>query len=107
MLVKKIESSKANVWLINTGWTGGPYGVGNRMRLKYTRAMINAALNGDLDNINYTTDKFFDLSIPDTCPNVPTELLNPRNTWEDTAAYDAKSKTLLTSFKKNYEQFEK
>ena len=74
--------------MLNTGWTGGPYGVGSRMKLAYTRAMVTAALNGDLANVEYETDPIFGLAVPKTCPNVPEEVLNPRNTWADKAAYE-------------------
>lgn len=105
MLGKKMDETNVNVWLINTGWTGGPYGVGNRMKLKYTRAMINAALEGKLDNISYETDPIFGLQMPTECPNVPTELLNPRNTWTDKAAYDKQASNLASRFNKNFEKF--
>ena len=105
MLIEKIKQTNANVWLVNTGWTGGSYGVGSRMKLKYTRAMINAALNGDLSQVDYQTDQFFGLEIPKDCPNVPRELLNPKQTWEDKDAYDQKAKALLASFEENYKKF--
>ncbi|MFC5048044.1 phosphoenolpyruvate carboxykinase (ATP) [Aquimarina hainanensis] len=105
MLMDKIEKTGANVWLVNTGWTGGAYGTGSRMKLRYTRAMINAALNGELTDVSYIEDKHFGLSVPETCPEVPSEILNPRNTWEDKEAYDAKAEELLASFEKNFEQF--
>lgn len=106
MLSKKMQEAGVNVWLINTGWTGGPYGVGNRMKLKYTRAMISAALNGELNNVSYIEHPIFKLSMPTTCPNVPDQVLNPKQTWSDGAAYDAKAEELATSFKKNFEKFE-
>ncbi|WP_459211475.1 phosphoenolpyruvate carboxykinase (ATP) [Aquimarina rhabdastrellae] len=106
MLKDKIRKTGAKVWLVNTGWTGGPYGVGSRMKLKYTRAMINAALNGDLDNVEYGTNEIFGLKVPKTCPNVPSEVLDARETWADKEAYDKKAEGLVASFKKNYEQFE-
>lgn len=105
MLKEKIEKYKVDVWLINTGWTGGNYGVGSRMKLSYTRAMITAALEGKLDKVNYTKDPIFGLLIPDEVPNVPTELLTPRNTWADKEAYDKKANELAQGFVKNFERF--
>lgn len=102
MLGEKIEQHDANVWLINTGWTGGPYGVGNRMKLSYTRAMVNAALSGDLDPVEYEIDPIFGLEIPKLCPGVPSEVLNPRNTWANPADYDEQAKKLLAMFENNY-----
>ncbi|MNK14901.1 Phosphoenolpyruvate carboxykinase [ATP] [compost metagenome] len=106
MLSKKMKEAGVNVWLINTGWTGGAYGTGERMKLKYTRAMITAALNGELDNVAYRNNEMFGLAEPQTCPNVPDEILNPRNTWEDKNAYDAKAKELADAFRKNFAKFE-
>ena len=106
LLGKKIEEHKVRVWLVNTGWTGGPYGVGSRMKLAYTRAMINAALNGELDNVEYVTEPVFGLAIPTSCPNVPAEVLNPRNTWADKAAYDAQIRKLAGMFVNNFKQYE-
>ncbi|MFM7233751.1 MAG: phosphoenolpyruvate carboxykinase (ATP), partial [Flavobacteriales bacterium] len=105
MLGKKMEESGAQVWLINTGWSGGSYGTGERMKLKFTRAMITAALEGKLDGVSYETHDVFGLQMPTTCPEVPTELLNPRNTWKDKAAYDAKANELADKFIKNFEKF--
>ena len=105
LLGEKINEHKANCWLVNTGWTGGPYGVGSRMKIKYTRAMLSAALEGKLDNVEYVTDPFFKLQVPKTCPGVPEEVLNPRNTWEDKAAYDAQAKKLANMFNENFEQY--
>lgn len=105
MLGQKINESGAKVWLINTGWSGGAYGEGSRMKLKYTRAMITAALEGDLDNVDYTTHEVFGLEMPNTCPNVPDELLHPRNTWSDKSAYDTKASDLANKFNANFEQF--
>ncbi len=105
MLSKKMQESGANVWLVNTGWSGGPYGIGERMSLKITRALITAALNGDLDNVEYTTHEVFGLKMPKTCPNVPSEVLNPKLTWDDKAAYDDKAYDLAAQFNKNFEKF--
>ncbi|HEY0046126.1 MAG TPA: phosphoenolpyruvate carboxykinase (ATP) [Flavobacterium sp.] len=106
MLSKKMKDAGVKVWLINTGWTGGPYGVGSRMKLKYTRAMITAALNGDLDNVEYKDHVVFGIAKPQSCPNVPSEVLNPRNTWKDQDLYDIKAKELAAKFKNNFTKFE-
>ncbi|POY37091.1 phosphoenolpyruvate carboxykinase (ATP) [Solitalea longa] len=105
LLGKKMDEHNVNVWLINTGWTGGPYGVGSRMKLSYTRAMISAALKGELNNVEYIKDSIFGLNMPSACPNVPSEVLNPRNTWENKEAYDQKANDLAQRFIKNFEQF--
>lgn len=105
MLGAKMKESNVNVWLINTGWSGGAYGTGSRMSLKYTRAMITAALNGELANVDYTTHEVFGLDMPVSCPNVPTEVLNPKQTWADKGAYDAKANGLAEEFVSNFEQF--
>jgi phosphoenolpyruvate carboxykinase (ATP) len=106
MLSKKMKDANVKVWLINTGWTGGPYGTGSRMKLKFTRAMITAALNGELDNVEYVDHKSFGIAIPQSCPNVPSEILNPRNTWEDQNLYDTKAVELAQKFKANFAKFE-
>ncbi|MFN5704396.1 MAG: phosphoenolpyruvate carboxykinase (ATP) [bacterium] len=105
MLGEKMKSSKVNVWLVNTGWTGGPYGVGSRMKLSYTRAMITAALNSELDKVNFEKHPVFGLEMPTSCADVPSEILNPRNTWADKSAYDAKANELAAKFVKNFEQY--
>lgn len=105
MLGKKMQQHKVNVWLINTGWTAGPYGVGHRMKLSYTRAMISAALNGELDKVQYTQHAVFGLSMPSSCPGVPSEILDPRNTWADKNAYDTKANALAEQFIKNFEKY--
>lgn len=105
LLGKKLSENKVNVWLVNTGWSGGPYGVGSRMKLGYTRAMITAALNGELEKVSFDTTPVFGLSIPVSCPGVPAEILNPRNTWADKNAYDAKANQLAESFIKNFSQY--
>ena len=105
MLGKKMTENKVNVWLVNTGWSGGSYGVGSRMKLGYTRAMITAALNGQLDNVQFDTHPVFGLQMPTTCPDVPTEILNPRNTWADKNSYDTKANDLANKFVKNFEQY--
>ena len=106
MLGKKIEETDVKVWLINTGWSGGEYGVGSRIKLKYTRAMITAALEGKLNDIDYTTHEVFGLAMPNECENVPTEMLHPKNTWSDKNAYDAKASILASKFVENFKQFE-
>jgi phosphoenolpyruvate carboxykinase (ATP) len=105
MLSKKMKDADVKVWLINTGWTGGPYGIGSRMKLKYTRAMITAALNGELDTVAYENHEVFGIAKPLTCPNVPSEILNPRNTWEDPELYDKKAVELAQKFNANFEKF--
>ncbi|MFT4521682.1 MAG: phosphoenolpyruvate carboxykinase (ATP) [Bacteroidia bacterium] len=105
MLGEKMRNNQVNVWLINTGWNGGPYGVGKRLSLKYTRAMITATLNGELDNVELTTHPVFGLAMPTAVPNVPTEVLNPRNTWADKTQYDAKANHLAGLFNTNFESY--
>ncbi len=105
MLGQKLKSSRAAVWLINTGWTGGPYGTGSRIKLAYTRAMITAALNGTLDKVNFEKLPTFNLLMPTTCPGVPSEILNPRNTWQDKEAYDRQLQMLAKLFIKNFEKY--
>ncbi len=105
MLSKKMKDANVKVWLVNTGWTGGPYGTGSRMKLKYTRAMITAALNGELDKVEYENHKVFGIAIPQSCPNVPSEILNPRNTWANKDLYDTKAVELAQKFKANFAKF--
>ena len=105
LLGAKIKKHNVKVWLINTGWTGGAYGTGKRMALKYTRAMISAALNGGLDNVKYNEHPVFNLRMPQHCPNVPDHLLDPRNTWDNRDAYDEKANDLAILFIKNFEQY--
>lgn len=105
MLGKKLQNNNVSVWLINTGWSGGPYGIGSRIKLNYTRAMITAAMNGELDNVDFETHAVFGLQMPKTCPNVPSEILNPRNTWSDKASYDTKASELAEKFVKNFEKY--
>ncbi|MGO1584742.1 phosphoenolpyruvate carboxykinase (ATP) [Mesonia sp.] len=106
MLSKKMQDAEVNVWLVNTGWTGGPYGTGSRMKLKYTREMISSALEGELDKVEYHTHPIFGLEMPKDCLNVPSEVLDPRKTWSDKEAYDIKAKKLATFFKNNFKKFE-
>lgn len=106
MLGKKMEENEVNVWLINTGWTGGPYGVGSRMKLKYTRAMITAALNGTLENVGYRTHSVYGVSIPLTCPDVPSEVLSPRETWKNDVGFYKKANELANDFIENFKKYE-
>lgn len=106
MLADKVARHGADVWLLNTGWTGGPYGVGHRFSLKYTRAMVAAILNGTLRTATFTPDPVFGLPIPASVPGVPAEVLNPRNTWKDPAAYDAKARELAQKFRANDQKFD-
>lgn len=105
MLGEKIDKHQVDVYLVNTGWTGGPYGTGKRMDLKYTRAMVRAAISGELKKADYETDPIFGLSMPKTCPNVPDEILNPRNTWDDPKAYDEKARELSRRFHTHFAKF--
>jgi phosphoenolpyruvate carboxykinase (ATP) len=105
-LGEKIARHDARVWLVNTGWTGGPYGVGSRMKIGHTRAMITAALAGALDHVEYETDRIFNLDVPTTCPGVPPEVLKPRNTWPSQAAYDEQAHKLARMFTENFKTFE-
>jgi len=102
LLKEKIREHKVSCWLVNTGWSGGPYGVGSRMAIRYTRALLNAAIEGQLDDVEFTTDPVFGLAIPASCPDVPAEILNPRNTWSDKGAYDEKATALAKSFHENF-----
>lgn len=105
MLAERMKKYNVNVWLVNTGWTGGAYGVGSRMKLSYTRTMINEALKGNLEKAKYETHPVFGLSFPLAIPNVPDEVLNPRNTWADKNAYDEKANELAKQFIKNFGKF--
>lgn len=105
MLGEKMQKHKVNVWLVNTGWTGGSYGEGRRMKLSYTRAMVSAALQGGLDNAETYTDPIFGMAVPTEVPGVPSEILNPRNTWKDQQAYDEKAQYLARLFLKNFEKY--
>jgi len=106
MLGRKLEEHGARVWLVNTGWTGGAYGTGSRMKLPYTRAMVRAALAGELDSVETTTVPFFNLSVPTSVPGVPSEVLVPRGTWPDAAAYDEQASKLAGLFTENFKRFE-
>ena len=106
MLGEKIARHGARVWLVNTGWTGGPYGVGSRMKIAYTRAMITAALSGELDAVEYRKHASFNLDVPATCPGVPDAVLDPRSTWPDPAKYDEQAAKLAAMFVANFKTFE-
>ncbi|QDH80081.1 phosphoenolpyruvate carboxykinase (ATP) [Echinicola soli] len=103
---KKMKDHNVNVWLINTGWTGGSYGIGSRMKLPYTRAMIAAVLEGKLDSVPFKTHEVFNVAVPQHCPNVPEEILNPKSTWENPGEYDQKSHQLAKSFVENFKKYE-
>ncbi|MEL6590524.1 MAG: phosphoenolpyruvate carboxykinase (ATP) [Bacteroidota bacterium] len=105
MLGERIRKHEVNVWLVNTGWTGGSYGVGERMKLSYTRAMISAALAGKLDDVEYITDETFGLAVPQSVPNVPDQVLTPRATWADPKAFDQTAQKLARAFEKNFAQY--
>src|SRR6266705_2219582 len=105
LLRERIEKYGVRCYLINTGWTGGPYGIGERININYTRAMVRAAISGALDDVETATDPIFGLRSPTSCPDVPSELLIPRNIWEDKEAYDRQAAELSERFKKNFQQF--
>ena len=106
MLGERLEKHQARCWLVNTGWSGGGAGVGKRINLPYTRAMVKAALSGLLDDgVAYAEDPVFGLSVPQSCPEVPSEVLTPRSTWRDPAAFDAKAKELAGLFRDNFKSF--
>jgi phosphoenolpyruvate carboxykinase (ATP) len=107
MLGERIARHSARVWLVNTGWTGGPAGVGRRMQIAYTRAMITAALTGQLDHVEYRRHPIFNLDMPATCPGVPDSVLQPRSTWLDAVRYDEQARKLATMFVENFKTFEK
>jgi len=105
MLGEKIKKHKVNIWLVNTGWTSGPYGIGERISLKYTRRLITAVLNDELAEVGYSQLEVFDLAIPQSCPDVPSNLLDPRATWSDKTAYDNKRAELAEMFNANFDKF--
>ncbi|MAT44285.1 MAG: phosphoenolpyruvate carboxykinase (ATP) [Anaerolineaceae bacterium] len=105
LLGEKIEKHQSNCWLVNTGWTGGAYGEGSRMKISYTRAMVDALLSGALENVEYKADPVFGVLVPQSCPGVPSDVLNPRTTWANPAAYDEQAQKLATMFKANFAQF--
>jgi len=105
-LGERIAKHQARVWLVNTGWTGGPFGVGSRMKIGQTRAMIKAALSGALDEAEYSRHPIFNLDMPTSCPDVPSDVLDPRSTWSDKAAYDAQARKLAAMFVDNFRTFQ-
>jgi len=105
MLGKKMKDHNVNVWMVNTGWIGGGYGVGTRIKLRYTRAMIAAALNGELNNVEFEPHAVFGMLVPKTCGDIPDSLLNPRNTWTNKEAYDKQAKALARLFINNFEKY--
>jgi len=106
LLGRQLRRNGTHVWLINTGWTGGPYGVGRRMPLPHTRAMVKAAIHGQLNDVPIRRDPNFGFQVPQACPEVPAELLDPRLTWQDLTAYDIQVRALVARFGKNFTQFE-
>ena len=104
LLGEKITQNKTRVYLVNTGWTGGPYGVGHRIALYHTRALVKAAQDGSLDIAGYTHNDVFDVDVPNECPGVPKDLLDPRGTWDDAEAYDKAAAELATKFKENFDK---
>ncbi len=106
MLAERMQKNNVNVWLVNTGWSGGAYGTGKRIRLSYTRSIIHAAMDGKLNDVAYHNHEVFGLAMPDECPGVPSEILNPRNTWSDSEAYDQKANILANKFIANFKKFE-
>lgn len=105
LLGEKISKYNVTCWLVNTGWTGGAYGAGKRISIKYTRALLNAALDGSLEKVEYVKDPFFGLEVPKECPNVPADVLMPKNTWIDKAAYDQSAKKLAGMFIDNFKRY--
>lgn len=105
MLGEKMDKQQVNVWLINTGWSGGEHGVGSRIKLKYTRAMITAALRGNLDHVEYEKHEIFGLAMPKECKDVPSEILNPKNTWKNQTGYDKKADQLAVAFVENFRKY--
>jgi phosphoenolpyruvate carboxykinase (ATP) len=105
LLGKKINEHGVSCWLVNTGWTGGAYGVGKRMNIHHTRSMVNAALNGTLDGVEMQQDAIFGLNIPVSCPDVPSAVLDPASTWADKAAYEARATHLAALFHQNFAQY--
>jgi len=106
LLAEKMKKHHVTAWLINTGWTGGAHGVGSRIKLKYTRAMVDAIHNGDFEDANFEKDPNFGFMVPDTCPGVPEAVLKPKNTWDDKKAYEATKEKLIALFRENFRQFE-
>jgi phosphoenolpyruvate carboxykinase (ATP) len=106
LLGEKAEEHDVKLWLVNTGWSGGPYGEGQRMKLAYTRAMVHAILGGTLEGVPTREDPVFGLHVPESCPDVPSEVLDPRGTWQDGDRYDAQARKLAAMFAENFKAFE-
>ncbi len=106
MLGQRLAKHQSQVWLVNTGWTGGPPGTGSRIKLRYTRRMVHAALGGELEGVPTRTDPVFGVEVPERIEGVPAELLDPRRTWADGAAYDAQATKLADMFVKNFAEYE-
>jgi phosphoenolpyruvate carboxykinase (ATP) len=106
MLGRRLKQYNAQCWLVNTGWTGGAFGTGKRMSLKHTRSIVHAVLDGSLAKAEYVTEESFGLSIPISCPDVPSEILNPRNVWTDKQAYDKQARMLASKFEENFAKFD-
>jgi len=106
LLKDKIAKHNVSCWLVNTGWSGGEYGVGHRMPIKYTRALLHAALDGSLNGQEFRKDPNFGFEVPVACPGVPEEILDPRETWDDKAAYDKRARDLVSRFVENFAQYE-
>src|SRR6185436_15234935 len=106
MLGERIARHRSQVWLVNTGWTRGAYGVGSRIQIKYTRAMVNAAVKGQLASVEFEHDPVFNVDVPRSCPGVPSDLLRPRTTWGSRADYDTQSARLAAMFNANFKRFE-
>jgi phosphoenolpyruvate carboxykinase (ATP) len=105
LLGEKVAMHRVKVWLVNTGWTGGPYGTGHRMEIGHTKSMLRAALSGKLDGVEMKVDPIFGLRVPASCPDVPPEVLDPRSTWKDRAAYDRTARKLAGMFHENFTQY--
>jgi phosphoenolpyruvate carboxykinase (ATP) len=105
LLAKRIRRHGSKVWLVNTGWTGGPYGTGSRMKLSHTRRMLSEAIAGNLDDMSFRQERYFGLWIPDRVDHVPSTILNPRDTWSDDDQYDRKARELAGMFKANFTKF--
>jgi phosphoenolpyruvate carboxykinase (ATP) len=105
LLAEKIKRHDVTCWLVNTGWTGGPYGTGQRMKIEHTRALLNAALDGSLAKVDFRKDPVFGIAVPLSCPGVPTEILDPRNTWSDKSDYDTQAHKLARLFVENFADY--
>jgi phosphoenolpyruvate carboxykinase (ATP) len=105
MLEERLKQHGSRVWLINTGWTGGPYGQGKRIKLAYTRAMVQAALGGGLDDVSFSPDPVFGVEVPAACPGVPAEVLRPRDSWRDPRTYDERARALAALFRDNFKSY--